>query len=212
MIQIVFLLTPILFICNQIQRRKIQVISHGIDQKRNIIGCGSCREVVIAKNERIVTYFGLVRKGKGLEDLVRAWRKANTTNAKLLIIGGRHPTFRDNCYENLVNLIKEMGLEESVRFVGFVSDEALPAYFSKTDAFVLPYNEWGDVIASSGALSFVAPYLKPIIATDVPAFFELKSLRAALIVKRGDIDGMAFAIARALTDDKLKETLIANLA
>ena len=81
----------------------------------------------------------------------------------------------------------------------------------KSDAFVLPYNEWGDVIASSGALSVVAPYLKPIIVTDVSAFQHLKKQKAVLVVKKGDIDGLASAIINALTDTGTRNLLEANL-
>ena len=121
------------------------------------------------------------------------------------------PPLNDNCYENLINLVKELGLESSIQFSGYVPDELLPDYLAKSDAFVLPYNEWGDVIASSGALSVVAPYLKPIIATDVPAFLHLKKLGAALIVKRGDPDGLASAIMKVLTDVRTRNSLVTKL-
>lgn len=120
-------------------------------------------------------FFGQVRHGKGLEDLVKAWKKTENMNAQLFIIGGKHPALRDNCYENLSVMIKELELEASVRLCGYIPSELLSTYFVESDAFVFPYNEWGDVIASSGALSMVAPYRKPITATDLPAFDDLKN-------------------------------------
>jgi glycosyltransferase involved in cell wall biosynthesis len=87
----------------------------------------------------------------------------------------------------------------------------LPIYFEKSDAFVFPYNEWGNVIASSGALSMVAPYSKPIIATDVPAFASLKNLRVAIIVKKGDVEGLACAIVEALNDNETKNVIESNM-
>lgn len=195
-----------------VPQRKIQIIPHGIDQNSLPSANDLCENKFLTnKNHRIVSYFGLVRHGKGLEDLVRAWKKVKNVNAQLMIIGGKHPTLKDDCYENLIKLVRELGLETSIRFCGYVPNEILPTYFTASDAFVFPYNKWGDVIASSGALSVVAPYLKPIIATDVPAFVHLKNLGAVLVVKKGDIDGLASAIMEVLTDARTRGSLVDKL-
>ena len=104
----------------------------------------------INKSRPIVAYFGLIRHGKGLEDLVKAWRRVlEKVDAEMLIIGGRHPYLKDNCYENLVKLIRKLGLERSIHFCGYVPNDMLPAYFTRSDVFVFPYNEWGDVYRHS---------------------------------------------------------------
>lgn len=191
-----------------VRPKKIHVIPHGIDQAEDDLF-----EIksLINKNQRIVSYFGLVRHGKGLEDLVKAWKKVKVESAHLLIIGGKHPMLDDNCYETLVELIRELGLEESILFSGYVLDDRLPVYLRESDVFVFPYNEWGDVIASSGALSIVAPYLKPMIVTDVPAFSYLKTSGAAVVVKKGDINGLASAIMDVLTNAQTRRLLVDNL-
>jgi glycosyltransferase involved in cell wall biosynthesis len=116
-----------------------------------------------------------------------------------------------NYYEHITGLAVSWGLNSSIRFCGYVPDELLPAYLAESDAFVLPYNEWGDVVASSGALSVLAPYLKPIVATDVPAFHHLGDLGAAVIIKKGDVEGLASAITEVLTDDQTRNVLKSNL-
>jgi glycosyltransferase involved in cell wall biosynthesis len=190
-----------------VPQKKLQIIPHGIDQYP------MKSDEKINFNSPVVSYFGLVRKGKGLEDLVKAWQIVlKEVNAQLLIIGGKHPHIKDDCYENLVEIVRELGLEESIRFCGYVPNEILPAYFTASDAFVFPYNEWGDVITSSGALSVVAPYLKPMVVTDVPAFADLKKLGAAVVVKKGDIDGLASAIVKVLTDARTRGLLVDKLS
>ncbi len=192
-----------------VPRRKIQIIPHGIDQDPFPM---AKTDVKTNCNDPVVSYFGLVRRGKGLEDLVKAWQTVlKKVRAQLLIIGGKHPHLNDSCYESLVGLVRDLGLEAAIRFCGYVPNEALPTYFTASDVFVFPYKEWGDVIASSGALSVVAPYLKPIIATDVPAFADLKKIGAAIIVERGDIDGLASAIVKVLTDGRTKDSLLDRL-
>ena len=158
-----------------VPQKRITVIPHGIDQVSvSAIEKRFENKLLQGQDRRIVTYFGLVKPGKGLEDLILAWKKVRGLNAQLLIIGDKHPAQKDNYYENLTKFVKESGLDSSIRFCGYIPEDILPTYFVKSDAFVLPYNEWGDVIASSGALSVVAPYLKPIIVTDVPAFQRTK--------------------------------------
>ena len=195
-----------------VPNKRIQIIPHGIDQI--LFHSGEDQNENKShkdKDHQIVSYFGLVRHGKGLEDLVNAWKKLTNLNAYLFIIGGKHPILKDDCYENLTNMVKELGLEASINICGYVPDALLPAYLTESDVFVLPYNEWGDVIASSGALSVLAPYLKPIIATDVPAFVNLKKFGAAVIVKKGDIDGLASAIVEVLKDFRTRSSIVNNL-
>lgn len=195
-----------------VSKKKVNIIPHGIDTVSFPVDndYGKSKSI-INQGCQLVSFFGLVRHGKGLEDLVKAWKKMEKINAHLYIIGSKHPLLRDNCYENLTTLIKELGLEASIRFCGYVPNEFLSTYFVGSDAFVFPYNEWGDVIASSGALSMVAPYQKPIIATDVPAFGDLKKSGAAMIVRRGDIDGLALAITDVLKDVQIRNSLVTKL-
>lgn len=191
-----------------VPQQNIRVIPHGIDKNPSF----KEKPNVKTSSHPIVSYFGLVRNGKGLEDLIKAWRIVNDKmNVRLLIIGGKHPHLNDNCRNNLIKLVEELGLEDSIRFCGYVPNESLPKYLSETDVFVFPYKEWGDVIASSGALSVVAPYLKPMIATDVPAFYSLKKMGAAMIIKRGDISGLALAILKVLNDPKIKDLIAERL-
>lgn len=190
-------------------REKVRIIPHGIDSHP------FPSQVSITKKDTekpIVSYFGLVRHGKGLEYLVKAWRMVlENISAQLYIIGGKHPYIQDGYYEKIIEMVKSSGLGGSIHFCGYVPTERLPAYFTATDVFVFPYNEWGEVIASSGALSLVAAYRKPIIATDVPAFYSLKRVGAALIVKRGDANSLASAILEVLTNVRTRKTLIDRL-
>jgi glycosyltransferase involved in cell wall biosynthesis len=186
----------------RVDPKKISVIPHGIDQHA---AKNPNKEFILRKP--IVSYFGFVRKGKGLEDLVMAWKKIKCLDAQLQIIGGRHPHIKDKYYENLVNLVEAQNLQDSISFCGYIPTDELPNYLSISDAFVFPYNEWGDIIASSGALSIVSPYLKPIIATDVPAFQGLKNFGAAKIVKKGDIQELASMITEVLTNEKTNKAL-----
>lgn len=195
----------ILFTQYNVPRGKIVVIPHGIDGTERV-------DPKTEGSNPVVTYFGLIRHGKGLQDLIRAWSIANKKlDASLQLIGGKHPYLQDDCYEELVRLVDELGISSSINFCGYINAKLLPEYFRNSDLFVFPYNEWGEVIASSGALSMVIPFRKPMIVTDVPAFSILKEKNAAMVVDRGDVVGLSNAIIRALTERKLTQDLSKQL-
>lgn len=184
----------------RVPKTKVKVVPHGIDDK--------CLKLKKKDNRLVVTYFGLIRHGKGLEDLIKAWSIVRAKlDATLQIIGGKHPYLDDDCYEKLVRLVKKLRMNSSVTFRGFVPSKDLPKYFVNTNTFVFPYNEWGDVIASSGALSMVVPFRKPMVVTDIPAFDILKRSKTAYVVSRGNIYSLSNAIIRALTDSQMKSRL-----
>lgn len=70
----------------------------------------------------------------GLENLIRAMQDiVKIIPDTLLIIGGNGPLKDD-----LVKSIHEMGIEDHIKFAGFISEEDLPDYYRATDVFILP--------------------------------------------------------------------------
>lgn len=70
----------------------------------------------------------------GLDNLIRALDAVRRRDPDvLLLIGGAGPLRR-----GLAALAHDLGLEEHVRFLGFVSDVDLPRFYAAADAFVLP--------------------------------------------------------------------------
>lgn len=194
----------------EVPSKKIKIIPHGIDQKPSIEKNNNKFLIRLQKkNFKIITFFGFVRKGKGLEDLIDSWKRIDK-KVKLLIVGGKHPTKDENYYQQIRQLIKDSNLENQILLCGYVPEEMLPNYFNVSNAFIFPYNGWGEVIASSGALSVVAPYMKPIIATDVPAFEELKKNNSAIIIKKGDSEALSESIKLILTDNELRKSIVSN--
>jgi glycosyltransferase involved in cell wall biosynthesis len=82
-----------------------------------------------------------------------------------LVIGGTGPLAA-----RLERLCRDLGLQEAVRFVGFVPDEALPAMYGAADAFVLPTAElecFGLIAIESLSCG------RPVLATPVGAIPEI---------------------------------------
>lgn len=94
---------------------------------------------------------------KGIDRAIRAFAQVDRDGSELLI-GGTGRLEAD-----LKELAVERGVRDSVRFLGFVPDEELPALYSSVDVFVLPseYEGFGIVFMEAMACG------TPVIGTDV---------------------------------------------
>lgn len=94
---------------------------------------------------------------KGIDKAIRAFAQLDRPEAELLIAGtGRLES-------SLKQLAVELGVQDDVRFVGFIPDDELPALYSSVDVFVLPseYEGFGIVFMEAMACG------TPVIGTDV---------------------------------------------
>jgi len=73
----------------------------------------------------------------GLENLILALKEIVKERSDILLtIGGEGPLTQD-----LKNLATEVGVEDSVKFVGYIPEEELPSYYQMADLFILPTSE-----------------------------------------------------------------------
>jgi glycosyltransferase involved in cell wall biosynthesis len=119
---------------------------------------GSRRELDL--HGRVLLFFGLVRRYKGLDILLRAFaRIAQQLDATLLVVGefyeDRGP------YDRLIN---ELGIGERVRVTDrYVANEEVEKYFKACDLVVLPYRE----ATQSGIVQTAYSFEKPVVVTRV---------------------------------------------
>jgi len=73
----------------------------------------------------------------GLENLILAFKKILEEKTHVsLVVGGEGPLTQD-----LKSLAREIGVEDSVKFIGYIPDEELPYYYQMADLFILPTRE-----------------------------------------------------------------------
>jgi D-inositol-3-phosphate glycosyltransferase len=112
-------------------------------------------------------FFGIVRKYKGLDILLKAFADERLKNAKTkLIVAGE---FYDDDTE-YVNLIKELDLMDSVIVTkSFISDHEVVNYFCAADIVVQPYR----TATQSGVTQIAYHFDKPMLVTDVGGLKEI---------------------------------------
>jgi glycosyltransferase involved in cell wall biosynthesis len=130
-----------------------------------------------------ILFFGLLRPYKGLDVLLRAFRRVE--GAELWIVG--------NPRMDLAPL-RALAAEAPgrVRFVTrFVDDAEIPALFRRAELVVLPYRD----AEHSGVLYTGLAFGKAMVLSAVGGFPEIAAARGARAVVPGDADGLAAALA-----------------
>ncbi len=115
----------------------------------------------LAKEERVLLFFGFVREYKGLKHLLRALPLVaeQMEHIKLLVVGD----FADDKVQYL-NLIKELGITSYVElYDGYTPDREVEKFFAAADLVVLPYES----ATQSGIVQIAYGFEKPVIATNV---------------------------------------------
>ncbi|WP_456321333.1 glycosyltransferase family 4 protein [Palaeococcus sp. (in: euryarchaeotes)] len=103
---------------------------------------------------------------------------------------------------------KFLGIEERVKFMGYVPSDELPKMFGMADIFVLPSvtaEAFGIVILEAMASGV------PVISTDVGGIPEIVGgSRGGLLIPPSNEDALKEAMEKLLTDEKLREELGEN--
>jgi glycosyltransferase involved in cell wall biosynthesis len=148
-------------------------------------------------------FVGRLVAQKGLEYLVRASALLKKKGLEFSVdIVGDGPLNEDTR-----KLVHELGVEDRVRFLGYVSDDALPRIYSEADIFVLP-SVWEGLPLT--LLEAWASEL-PVIATNVGGIGDVcVNTENALVVPSGDVEAFAEAMERLISDISLRKKLGKN--
>jgi len=132
---------------------------------------------------------------KGFETLIRAMQ---TVDADLWI-GGRGPLT-----DSLKVLATDAGVADRIKFLGFIPDHLLPAYYETCDVFCMPSVErseqFGIVQLEAMACS------KPVVTTRLGTGVEYVTVDGVtgLLVPPKDADALANALRTLLNDKELR--------
>jgi glycosyltransferase involved in cell wall biosynthesis len=124
------------------------------------------KKLKIDNDEKIVLFFGLIRKYKGLDLLLEAMAepKIKEMGIKLLIAG--------EFYEDkkpYTDIIEKYHLSNVILYDTFIPNEDVKIYFSATDLLALPYRN----ATQSGVTQVAFHFEKPVIVTDVGGLSEI---------------------------------------
>ena len=118
-------------------------------------------QLQIAQGQRVLLFFGFVRKYKGLQYLLEAMKllKERDFKVQLWVVGD----FGED-KEEYVEQIRAFEIGDQVQMVeGYVPDDEVEKYFAASDLVVLPYLS----ATQSGIVQIAFGFEKPVLVTEV---------------------------------------------
>jgi len=190
----------------QEEGHKLAVIPHGVRKaSKKSEGFQKDRKIVILS-------IGFLRKNKGIEQLITAFKKFNEQypDSNLIIAGGRHAHDTAEKAEKFRNVLTP-DLTKRVSFTGFIDEKSLDKLIWTSDIIVLSSLD-RYYIEASGVLGRVADYGKPIICSRVPKFeSELEDGVDCIMIEPGDQEALAQALFSLTEDVQLEEKIVDGL-
>ncbi len=189
-----------------VPRDKTHVLYSGVDSR-------FCPDIPRADVERVRSKYDLaapyllsvstLQPRKNYVRLIQAFHQlvpalpAALSNLQLVISGGK-----GWMYDEIFSTVEKLGLRDRVKLPGFADDADLPALYAQARLFVYPslYEGFGLPVAEAMASGV------PVVCSNASSIPEVAG-DAAVYFDPLDVDGMAKAIQRALTDEPLASDL-----
>jgi glycosyltransferase involved in cell wall biosynthesis len=196
----------ILIIDYAFNRRKLRVIPHGAHLTTNMCYINNWSE----KSHKLLV-FGQIRRGKGIEYIIRAMPEIMKAAPCKLIIAGLYNVDLSpesaGYLEEIRDLVMQLGLNGCVDFKLNVAEEKVKDLFSVASVIVLPYIE-NEIIAASGPVLTAMSFGKPIVATRLRRFTGyLRNGENALLVEPAKPSELAKAVISILSNGELRKRL-----
>jgi len=154
----------------------------------------------------ILLFVGRIERLKGLDTLLESVAVVSRTcsgkNLKVLIVGGGGQTEEENAeLHRIVQLHRDLNLEDQVEFVGSKPQEMLPLYYSAADITIMPshYESFGLVAVESMASG------TPVIASNVGGLsFTVKDGETGFLVPEENHFALAEQVHTLLKNPELR--------
>lgn len=187
----------------RVPEKKVRVIPSGVEQiyrpLNNLEGI---------KNELLVKYkikfpyilhVSAYRPVKNGPALIKAFAelKKQGLEYKLVLVGKPAQKF-----DEVLKLIKQLGLEGEVITTGLVPDEDLPKLYNAADLFVLPSfkESFGHVLVEAMACGC------PVVTSNVTCMPEVVG-KAGILIDPYEVSSLAEGMHKVLTDSELTQNL-----
>jgi glycosyltransferase involved in cell wall biosynthesis len=169
-----------------IDRHKISLIHHGA-LPPSLEGRAAARARLDLSDRKVLSTFGLVARGKGLQYVLKALPDIIRRHPDVcyLIVGQTHPGVqrveKESYREELLSLVSELHLRNHVRFVNrYVSKAEIVRFLAATDIYVTPYLDPRQI--TSGTLAYALAAGAAVVSTPyLYARFLLGGQRGRLV-------------------------------
>jgi glycosyltransferase involved in cell wall biosynthesis len=176
----------------------VEIPTNSVDGKRfdTVVDRTAVRYTLdVPKDARLIVSVGRLTEQKGHTILLKALPLIlkQVPNAHIIIVGG------GSMNAELIAESKELAIEKNVTFAGVRKD--IPAIMKSADVFAFP-----SLYEGQGVVLFEAMFSHlPIVASNVGGIPDvIKDGDTGLLTKPGDVQELAQALVRMLTDESLR--------
>lgn len=198
----------------KISTTKIEVIAHGTHLVINNNKL-TLKEKYNFKNYKILSTFGLISSGKGIETTLDALPEIIKTHPStlFLIIGKTHPGVIKHEGEKYRTFLEEkvhkLKIEKHVKFINkYLELAELLEYLRLTDIYLFTSKDPNQAV--SGTFSYAMSCGCPVISTPIPQAREMIDENTGLIIDFQNSNQLATGVIKLLNDDTLRYNISKN--
>jgi len=167
------------------------------------------------KDRKVLTTFGLLSSGKGIETTIEALPAIvkQCPEVVFLVIGKTHPEVKktegEKYREMLEQKVKDYALQDHVIFINsYLALPDLLEYLQLTDIYLFTTNDPNQAV--SGTFVYAMSCACPIISTPIPHAMEVLTKDTGIIFDFRNSQQLADGVIRLLNDDKLRRNISTN--
>jgi glycosyltransferase involved in cell wall biosynthesis len=194
-----------------VPRGRVHVVWHGVPTIEPVPREEAKRRLGL-EGRWVVSTFGLVSPGKGIEDVLEALPAvvARHPQTVYLVLGETHPNVRrreGERYRNmLLEKVRSLRLGRHVRFENrYLRDEEIVGYLQATDVYVTPYHNPDQIV--SGTLSWALAAGCAVVSTPYRYAVDVLSDGRGILVPFRDPQALAQALDELLADPQRRARL-----
>lgn len=191
-----------------IERDLLQVIHHGVPDVPFQDTAAAKASFGIGQRT-VISTFGLISRGKGLEYAIEAMRDVvkRHPEALYLILGETHPVVRrqegESYRESLVTMVHQYGLHYNVQLIDkYLDFDEVVSYLAATDIYLTPYLNPAQIV--SGTLAYAVGCGKAIVSTPYLYARELLAHNRGFLCDFRDAASIASRLNMLLDDPSLR--------
>jgi len=190
---------------------KIEVIHHGVPFKLVPTRLSLKKQFGYA-GKQVISTFGLLSPGKGIEYAIEAISKVSSVNNNILylILGKTHPDQKNEAYREMLQaLVIKYHLEKNVKFVNaYLTKDEIIQYLQMSDIYMTPYLSKDQAV--SGTLAYAVGYGRAIVSTPYLYAKEMLSEERGLLADFEDADSLARGLNIILQNPEQKTKIEKN--
>jgi len=183
---------------------RVRVIHHGVPDVP-FRDTGPFKASFGIGQRMVISTFGLINRGKGLEYAIEAMREVVKRHPETLylILGETHPVVRrqegESYRQSLLQLVRDYGLQHNVQLIDkYLDFDELVGYLEATDIYLTPYLNPTQIV--SGTLAYAVGCGKAIVSTPYLYATEVLANHRGFLCNFRDAKSIA-RIVNALLDD-----------